>query len=74
LRIAAFEDAYAAAPGIPTNPDRDEILMMDPVRAGRIARIACFHLRRASTSRAGQLAKLRHSDGSSFLGIDKVRA
>ena len=52
LRTAALLDAYATARGIPTTPERDEMLMTEPRSPSsprgvfaRIARIACLQPR-----------------------------
>src|SRR5690606_15007236 len=45
LRTAALLDAYAAAAGMPTRPEREDRLMIEPVPVARIARMAYLHPR-----------------------------
>src|SRR6185312_15997863 len=46
LRTAVLEEAYAAAAGIPTMPEREEMLTIDPAPARRIALMPCWQPRK----------------------------
>jgi hypothetical protein len=43
LQIAVLLAAYAQVPTMPTTPEREPMLMIEPVPCARIAPMACLH-------------------------------